>query len=188
MSAIGAPRRGVALLAGLLALSAAASAQAQDRAEGGGFAPTAVTGGGFGGVGQIAISGDLEAHLRSGWEIRIHPAADYFILRNVSVGGVLGVTYTSGSPGTTVIDLGARAGYSLGINDKVGIWPRLGIFYSHLSRHPDSSSSAQFRLDAAFLYHLVPHLFVGVGPFFGQILNSGGGHSYGLDSIVGGWF
>ena len=177
-------------IVGLLAAVAFASASpaaAEEAARSGGFAPTAVAGGGFGGVGQIAISGDLEAHLRSGWEIRIHPAADYFIIPNVSVGGVAGITYTSGSPGTTVIDIGARAGYSLGITDKIGIWGRTGIFYSHYSRHPDSSSTTLFRLDAPILYHLAPHVFAGIGPYFTQNLG-GGGHGYGLDSIVGGWF
>jgi hypothetical protein len=174
----------------LLLWLAGARASAQDDASGprgGGFAPVAAAGGGFGGAGQIAISGELEGHLRSGWEIRLHPALDYFIVTNVSVGGAVGLQYTSGSPGTTVIDLGARAGYNLNINGKVGIWPRVGLNYQHVSRHPDSSSAVQFRLDAPILYHLVPHLFVGAGPFFTKDLN-GGGTGWGLDSIVGGWF
>jgi len=153
--------------------------------EGGAFASS--TGGSFGAPEQIAISGDLEAHLHSGWELRLHPAADYFIIRNVSVGGAAGVTYTSGSPATTVIDIGARAGYNLAITDVVGIWGRAGLFYSHYSRHPDSSTTALLRLDAPILIHLVPHLFVGLGPYFTQDVNNSG-HGYGVDSTVGGWF
>jgi len=180
-------RRPLALLAaGLLSaiLTPAAPAAAQWLEGGGPNAPATAT---FGGAGQIAISGDLEAHLRSGWELRIHPAADYFIIHNLSLGGVLGLTYTSGEPSTTTVDLGARVGYNLAIAEQIGIWPRVGLFYAHTSRHPDSSSTAVLRLDAAFLYHLAPHLFVGLGPYFTQDID-GGGHGYGIDSTVGGWF
>lgn len=169
------------------AFGAASRASADEGSPRGAFAPVAVAGGGFGVAEQIVISGDLEAHLRSGWELRLHPAADYFIATNISVGAVLGLTYDSGVPSTTTIDIGARAGYSLGIAEKVGIWFKGGIYYTHTWEHPDSHGSAAFRIDAPLLYHLAPHLFAGIGPYFALDL-SGGGNGYGLDSIVGGWF
>ena len=40
---------------------------------------------------------------------------------------------------------------------------------------------------APFLYHLVPHLFVGAGPSLSFLLSGGDGSSYGLDFVLGGW-
>jgi hypothetical protein len=183
----GRPSRLGLVLAGLVVLAGARASADEEAAPRGAFAPAALPGSGFGATGQIAISGDFEAHLHSGWELRLHPSLDYFIAPNISVGGLVGITYTSGIPSITTIDLGVRAGYNLNINEKVGIWPKVGIYYSHVSEHPDSSNTTTFRLDAPFLYHLAPHLFAGIGPYFSLDLN-GGGNGYGLDSIVGGWF
>jgi hypothetical protein len=150
-------------------------------------------GSGFGAPGQVVITGDLEGHLRNGWQLRLHPALDYFIASNISVGGVAGITYNSGNPSVTTFDLGARAGFNLGINDALTFWPTVGIFFHHTSvgstaaSNGSSSNSSSLEIFAPFLYHLVPHLFVGAGPIFDLALN-GGGNSYGLQTVVGGWF
>jgi hypothetical protein len=154
------------------------------RASAQGFAPSG--GATFGGTGQVAITGDFEAHLHSGWELRLHPSLDYFIAQNVSIGGVLGFTYHSGSPSSNTIDLGARAGYNLNITGLVSFWPRVGIFFSRQSGRP-STNSTYLGIFAPFLVHLAPHFFVGVGPSFNLSLD-GGGNSSGLDSVVGGYF
>jgi hypothetical protein len=156
----------------------ASSASAQ-----GGFA----SGNAFGATGQWVITGDFEGHLRNGWELRLHPSLDYFIASNISVGGVVGLTYDSGNPSRTTLDLGARAGFNLNIADRLGFWPTVGIFFSHTSSGGTSSSGTSLGLSAPFLYHLVPHLFVGAGPTFNLPLN-GGGNGYGLQTVVGGWF
>jgi hypothetical protein len=141
----------------------------------------------FGAPGQWAITGDFEGHIRNGWELRLHPSLDYFIAPNVSVGGLVGLTYDSGNPSTTTLDLGARAGYNINVADRVSFWPKVGIIYHHFSSGGNSSSSTSLELFAPFLFHVVPHLFLGVGPFFDLPLDSGG-NSYGLQTVVGGWF
>jgi hypothetical protein len=144
-------------------------------------------GGGFGAPGEIVIRGDFEGHLRNGWELRLHPAIDYFIANNVSIGGVIGLQYNSGTPSRTTVDLGLRAGYNLAITAPVTFWPTVGIFYSHTSSNGNSGSSTFLEIFAPFLYHIVPHFFVGVGPDFELSLDNNG-NGYGLQTVVGGWF
>jgi len=159
------------------ALSMAQSSVA--RAQGGGNA--------FGAPGEFAVTGELEGHLQKGWELRLHPALDYFIANNVSIGGLIGIQYDSPNGGTTTIDLGVRAGYNLNIVNQVSFWPTLGIFYSHFSASMSSGSSTSLGVFAPFLYHITPHFFLGGGPFFNLPLDSGG-NNYGLRTVVGGWF
>ena len=144
-------------------------------------------GGGFGTPGQIVVRGDFEGHLRNGWELRLHPAIDYFIASNVSVGAVVGLQYHSGNPATTTVDLGVRAGYNLAIVNQVTFWPTIGILYSHTSSGMSSSSSTNLEIFAPFLYHIVPHFFVGAGPVFDLSLDNNG-NGYGLQTVIGGWF
>jgi outer membrane protein with beta-barrel domain len=147
----------------------------------------------FGAPGSIAITGDFEGHLRNGWELRLHPSLDYFIAPNVSIGGVVGLQYRSGTPSATTLDLGVRAGYNLAITPVVSFWPQVGIYYSHTTisstaNSPSSSSSStSLGVNAPFLYHIATHFFLGAGPFFNLPLD-GGGNSYGLQTVVGGWF
>jgi hypothetical protein len=148
-------------------------------------------GGGFGAPGEIVIRGDFEGHLRNGWELRLHPAIDYFIANNISVGAVVGIQYHSGNPSTTVVDLGVRAGYNLPIVNQVTFWPTIGILYSHTSTSGmnagPSSSSTNLEIFAPFLFHIVPHFFVGAGPIFDLSLDDNG-NGYGLQTVIGGWF
>jgi hypothetical protein len=142
--------------------------------------------GAFGAAGQVVITGELEAHLKNGWELHLQPSADYFIATNVSVGGTIGFTHVSGNPDSNSFNLGVRAGYNLAISAPVTFWPMVGISVSR-PFGSGSSTSADLTIFAPFLYHLVPHLFVGLGPEFDLPLN-GGGTGYGLQSVVGGWF
>jgi hypothetical protein len=140
----------------------------------------------FGAPGSIAISGELEGHLHSGWELHLQPAFDYFIATNVSVGGLIGFTHDSGNPARNAFDIGVRAGYNLAISEPVTFWPTAGIFI-HREFGTAGSTSASLNIFAPFLFHLVPHLFVGLGPDFELPLN-GGSTGYGVKTVVGGWF
>jgi len=121
-----------------------------------------------------------------GSRLLIQPGLDYFIGNGISVGGVVGFGYTSGSPATTVVNLGARAGFNQGLNEHVSFWPTIGIDGSYI-HNTGSSSTAALEVFAPFLYHVAPHFFLGAGPFLSYLVKGGPDTQYGLDFVIGGW-
>jgi hypothetical protein len=164
-----------------------------------GFAPGAMAGAGFGALGQWVLTmgfdrGEYAAfhgHTGGGWDIAIAPSADYFIASRISVGGVIGFRHDSA--GDTNVNLGGRGGFSLAISGPLTFWPTAGITIdiAHTPSAPNvpsnTNTNAFLRVFAPFLYHLVPHLFVGLGPSF-DIGFNGGGNTFGIDAVLGGWF
>lgn len=152
---------------------------------------------GFAAVGQWVLSmrtagdggGYVFFHKPSGgdWELSLHPSIDYFIASSVSLGATFGYYYSPAATGTTVLSLGGRAGFNLNIDDHIGFWPSAGVGVNIDSRMHNTNTSSSFGIFAPFLYHLVPHLFVGVGPSFSILLSDGNGKTYGLDFVLGGW-
>jgi hypothetical protein len=151
---------------------------------------------GFGAIGQWVLTmkttgdnGYVFFHKSGGddWELSLHPSIDYFITNNVSLGATVGYRYSPAATGTTVVDFGARAGFNLTINDNLGFWPTAGLSVNVDSRDHNTNTHTTFGVFAPFLYHLVPHLFVGLGPSFALPLSGGGGNSYGVDFVLGGW-
>ena len=176
-----------------LLLSARAQAQTQTQP------PPAATGGGglgqgFGEAGQIAISGEANAFFsktnHAGWSAAISPALDYFVIPSVSVGG--SVTLLVGDNSTTGVGVAARAGFNLNFTEQLGIWPIGGIGYAHVSSGSGTTSSSVSATVAHFyvpaLYHIIPHVFVGLGPFYDLKVAGDGNNTYGIRSTVGGWF
>jgi hypothetical protein len=121
------------------------------------------------------------------WQLSLHPSIDYFITSSVSLGATFGYFYSPAATGTTIVSLGGRAGFNLNINDNIGFWPSAGVGVKLDSHMHNTDTSASLAIFAPFLYHLVPHLFVGVGPSFSIQLNGGNDKSYGLDFVLGGW-
>jgi hypothetical protein len=121
-----------------------------------------------------------------GSRLLIQPGLDYFIGNGISVGGVVGFGYTSGSPATTVVNLGARAGFNQGLNEHVSFWPTIGIDGQYI-HNATSNSTAALEVFAPFLYHVAPHFFVGAGPFLSYLVKGGPDTEYGLDFVIGGW-
>jgi hypothetical protein len=191
------PRRIASLSLLTLALSAStARAQEPPPPNAAPFAPVAARGGGFGAGGAWVFSmqtaggggGFLFLHKRSGGgsEVDVHPAVDYFLGNGISIGGLAGVDAQSG--GTTHLDVGARVGFNLNINEHLGFWPTVGVFASHSSNSDHtSSSSAGLEIFAPFLYHLVPHFFLGLGPSFDVSFNDNQTKDFGIDFVIGGW-
>jgi hypothetical protein len=152
---------------------------------------------GFGATGQWVLSfrttddggGYLFFHKNSpgDWAISLHPSIDYFITGNVSLGATFGFFYTPAGTGRTTVNLGARAGYNLTINDHIGFWPSAGFGLNVDNEMHNTTTSTTFGIFAPFLYHLVPHLFVGVGPSFSVLMSGGSGKTYGIDFVLGGW-
>ena len=151
---------------------------------------------GFGAIGQWVLTmkttgdnGYVFFHKPSGgdWELSLHPSIDYFITNSVSLGATFGYFHSPAATGTTVVDLGARAGFNLTINDNLGFWPTAGISLNIDSRMHVENVRTVLGVFAPFVYHLVPHLFVGLGPSFAARLQGDGGNSYGVDFVLGGW-
>ena len=150
---------------------------------------------GFAAVGQWVLtmrttgdSGFALFRVPSGgdWTLQLHPSLDYFITSSVSLGATVGYLYSPAETGTTVFSLGGRAGFNMNINDHVGFWPSVGVGINIDSRNHSTNTTSSFGLFAPFLYHLVPHLFVGLGPSFSMQMD-GGGKVFGIDFVLGGW-
>jgi hypothetical protein len=152
---------------------------------------------GFGAIGQWVLTmrttqdnAFVFFHKGSGdgnWELALHPAIDYFITGRFSVGGTVGIAYSPRDAGSTWLDIGARGGFNLNITDHIGWWPNVGISARHENVNHNSATSTSLNIFAPFLYHLVPHLFAGVGPSFAFQISGGDGSGYGLDFVLGGW-
>jgi opacity protein-like surface antigen len=149
---------------------------------------------GFGAVGQLVFDGTAAfsiVKVKDGnTTFLLRPAVDYFIIPNVTVGGVVAFSTQSGHFARTLIALGVRAGVNFNINDKLSIWPTGGFSYAHadISDGGGSSSSWAFNLYAPFLFHAAPHFFLGAGPFLDVGLSDNDTTAFGIQSVIGGWF
>jgi hypothetical protein len=171
---------------------------------------------GFGQLGQIAISGDLQATFThestsvpagtappSTNTISIQPSLDYFVAPNISVGGAIPITHGDlGGVGTaTGIGLLARGGYNLHLAPMLSLWPQLSIGYVHLSVSPTGGGSSvsgynvPLRIFVPLLIHPTEHFFVGIGPVFQtDLISKVSGNDadkttdVGVASVVGGYF
>src|SRR5262245_35513561 len=143
---------------------------------------------GFGGQGQLVISGDpgkLNAEFtkvnHGGWVLGIRPAADYFVLPGISIGVVLG--FAIGDNSAKGFEAGGRVGYNLNVTEHVGAWPTAGISYTKVTG-TGGFNSTYGNLFVPLLYHVIPHVFVGIGPFYNLNIAGAGEHSYGFHSTV----
>lgn len=116
--------------------------------------------------GGTATISQSETTIKS-WSIWLSPSIDYFIVPNLSVGGLFSVDTTFGSaetkittqssgggstvktqqndlPSVTSFTLIPRLGYLLRVNDRLSFWPRVGLGYfsgSNVSVQPSGDSS-----------------------------------------------
>ena len=141
--------------------------------------------------------GDTTLHYTTFW---IAPSGDYFVIDNLSVGGLLELSTTSSSvdfptgngatqnisqPTTTNITILPRVGYLIGLSNRFGIWPRGGLGYiSRQSVNPsvdpanatkDSFGSFIMDIDVGFLFRLSDTFFVKAAPEL--TFSLGGSHS-----------
>lgn len=172
--------------------------------------PIENTGGGpartFGEVGSMAISNQSSLELRHSSDgvttVSIAPAADFFVLKNLSIGGILGFDYAKvGNHDGTRFQIGPRVGYNLSFTNMLGLWPIIGFSYAHSSagytvtndaneKVSTSKSNDSIALDlfVPFMMHPVTHFFLGFGPFLDADLSgSNRVTAYGVRLAMGGW-
>jgi hypothetical protein len=138
----------------------------------------------FGDRGQLTISTDsglsVSSTSTSGVDgsttkLTLRPAVDYFVANNVSVGGFVGLDYTSTSGShSTTFAVGPRVGYNFAFSERFSFWPKLGFSYSTSSTTIDtppapgapSASGNHLALNvfAPVMFHPVQHFFLGFGP------------------------
>jgi hypothetical protein len=186
-------RAGLALtVVGLLLTALPGRASAQDPAPP--TAPTSMPSGslgqGFGETGQLVISGEMftafEKTNNAGWGLSIRPAADYFIIPAVTVGGAIG--FGIGNNDQKAFEVAARVGYNLNVTEHISVWGKAGIGYGYASDAGGSESATYANLYAPINYHIVPRVFFGLGPFYNAKLAGTGANNYGLTSVVGAWW
>jgi len=182
-----------AVLGALLVSSMLAGrvAQAQDLAQ-------QISGANFGTPGQVAIASDFSlffSHFSDTSHLSLSPAVDYFLIPQLSVGGSVTFAYDSfkGGGHSTPFGLGPRVGYNIPLTPMFSLFPRLALTYTHNTETgEDSNNLLGLFLFAPFLFHPVPHFFIGFGPSLGG--NFAGGESFNrfvvftLESTVGGYF
>lgn len=164
----------------------------------------------FGTPGQWAFSSDAALSLQRATQsdvdgstttVVLAPAADYFIVRNLSVGGSISLAYSKAGENTsTRFGLGPRIGYNIVLSQMLSVWPKLGFSYAHtnskaetniggmqVSQESDSNGIA-LNLFAPVMVHPAPHFFAGFGPFLDTDL-SGDNRStvWGVKLTLGGW-
>jgi hypothetical protein len=155
----------------------------------------------FGNAGQVVISSDFSfvfEHANGTTSISIAPAADYFLVPQLSLGGQLVFEYSKHDPSSiSTFALGPRVGYNIPLAPTFSLWPRAVLEYSHHTFTPggggsDTTNLLGLVLYAPFLFHPVPHFFIGLGPSIGG--NFAGGDSsdryviVAVQSTIGGYF
>jgi hypothetical protein len=158
----------------------------------------------FGGRGQVAIAGDFSLrfeHTDGNNELQIAPALDYFIAPQLSLGGQVFVQYAGDDNfSTTAFGIGPRVGYNIPLAPMFSLFPRAGFTFTHVTSSAGSGSLSVSRsanylglfLFAPFLFHPVPHFFIGLGPSLSGPIAGGESSSrhltIALESTVGGYF
>lgn len=154
---------------------------------------------GFGTPGQIVLSQDFVAGIGYRTEgpnqffLNIQPAADYFLMQNISVGAVAGFGLGIGEGDDTFdLSLGARAGFAMPLAENISLWPRLqlGFVRNQVSAVGGSVSNTDFQLgvSAPALVHLNNGFFLGLGPDIRFIPGDGKGVTAQVTTLVGGYF
>jgi hypothetical protein len=155
----------------------------------------------FGNKGQVAIAGDFTVsflHANGTSTLVLAPAIDYFIAPQLSLGGQVSFEYSSFDPGSSSsFGLAPRVGYNIPLAPMFSLYPRAGFSFRHATFSPGGGTSRDANLlglfvFAPFLFHPVPHFFVGFGPSLSGDIAGGNDAdhflTFGLESTVGGYF
>jgi hypothetical protein len=175
----------------LTAVSGLAAAQDPPAAPPSAPMPAGSLGQGFGEVGQVVISGETFTGFTkvsgAGYAFNIQPAADYFIAPSVTIGGAVG--FGLGSNEERAFRVAARAGFNFNFSEHVSFWGKAGVTYGWRSIGGNSASESYANFFLPINYHIVPRVFVGVGPFYNLKMSGDfAANNYGFASVVGAWW
>ena len=133
--------------------------------------------------------------------IVIHPALEYFVIPNLSIGGEVIFAYTSQSFGNdtgvgptsfsvTQFGLGPEVGYDVSLSDTWSVWPKAELgFVNSSPNEGDSSFNLFLQISAPFLVHPAEHFFFGVGPALHvDLTGDAKTTSIGVNFTIGGYF
>lgn len=109
----------------------------------------------------------------SGTTLTLAPAADFFVIDNLSIGGQVLLGFVSTSPPapaqgrtTTLYGFAPQIGYNIVISDLVSFWPKAFFAFAGASEsnNGQSLSSGTIGIFAPFLFHIATHFYAGIGP------------------------
>lgn len=149
----------------------------------------------------------------SGTAFALAPAADYFVINNLSLGasvlvGVLNPAHGSNNQGIneTIFGIAPRVGYNLALSDFISFWPKVYFGYVTVSASGNGigntssgSNATALGVFAPFMFEPARHFLFGIGPNASTQLSSNstsGGNSTGQPKVTqigvqitfGGWF
>lgn len=150
----------------------------------------------FGATGQIVPLGSVSFSYETGnggrSDITIAPGALYFIMDNLAVGAMVGISHQGTSAGSTnAVAFEPMAAYNIPLADKLTLFPQAGISFDHAFGH-FSATIVTLDAFAPVLYHITSHFFLGAGPVFDfqLVVPSDSDHSVtiALSTVIGGYF
>jgi hypothetical protein len=167
---------------------------------------------GFGRTGQWAFSSDASIQVQRTTQsvstgalttLSLAPAADYFVLPNLSLGGSIGVYYAhAGESSGSRFTIGPRVGYNFEVSRLLSVWPKLSINYAHTGGNApqiatinpgtmtgnNDNNAIAISIFAPIMVHPAPHFFAGLGPFLESDLSGDNrATSWGIKLTMGGW-
>jgi hypothetical protein len=93
------------------------------------------------------------------------PTLGYFLSNNFAIGGTVGLSWVK-DVGTT-FSIGPMAGYNIPLSGPLSIFPMVSLTYENISLdNGPSGYRIPLAINAPVLFHLMPHLSLGLGPFF----------------------
>ena len=151
----------------------------------------------FGKAGVVNIASDLSLNVQhtgysapSGGEAPssvttyvVGPAADYFVIDNLSLGAMFQfgrITQSTGAEEAKidVISFEPRVGYHIPlVPEKLGLWPRVSYFYESKKFMVDgradiTEKSMGIGVFVPLLIHPVEHFHIGIGPYMDTALST----------------
>ncbi len=123
-----------------------------------------------------------------GTMIALAPAVDYFVIKNLSVGGAMPFQLGIANGNKSIVwGLLPRVGYNLGFGEKFSLWPQFSMGVVYVNPGGGGSAKALMRMYAPFLFHPADHFFVGLGPDFQSSFESMT-YGFGFGWTIGGHF